>query len=1131
MSNEFKVWTQLSEGSWKCNVCNSIINQNLVASVQKRHESSQTHIRKVSKILYQSTVSKDSSKESVSGVASGVSGNIEEGIRKEEPLENREINVIESANIEEIETEHLNDIEIGDVAAIEQNTTVNVDTEFETKYVSDLETQQLKDVREDNKKGDNEVETETEGSDEIPFFAMLFESDVGSEDPDFSNNEDSSTDSDSNEAHEQLEDDDLVADPPIPGAAYEKLKKGWYHDPDVAQFAQGKYFPFASELEYEVTDLYTKTGAATISRYLQNRISKVFRSCKPPTHSRILKLRSNIRELLNYNPVAFELDEGRIVYYIPIIASLRLAFANPKTRSLLKVLPVDTEIQMELYHSKKWLNEIKTPMVRLSQTGLDVFVDELYKLSESDGFLPTTFFEDSRGKIFAVGHHCILGPNTVLVKNHLYKVEVNNIIEYFQCTNLVKIVFECGKSATLRNFEQSMRNGSALRLRACGRRVFNVPITLFNDDTSGNESKKWNKYESILFTLAGLPFKESQLQHNIFFVCTSKDFKAIESGVVVVNCMRELRTGVVVYDSYLREEVLIIGKFLGLYHISHLILGVIMQNVGDNPALSAQVSHSGTKSNHPCRICKVITPSTAPELLNFLKKPDAAFNIFQETKEILINLKRKHQADKLSINQVKKVLKENSISDTFFSKFLENNMQVPWMNPFLGYVGEEPFTEGALDTPVELLHCVLLGIVKYATIATITRIPDTTDLKSAIEGIAQDGLATKLRGHYMVRNNIHFYSSYAPVQVHYVGSRNGKDFRSFIQIAPFVFQNIVSNAELTVWKSLSHLTAMLYATTVSPDYETNVNNALDFFIVNASATPLFADLVKPKLHLLRHVTLFTDRYGPLVGSATENFEGSNKIIRSVLIHSDRQDTSKDTAVTFATTRSLQHLGDGGYYRLHGAYHSNLALVRVIERATIPHQIHTDSFVAVILSNTTQFYKVCEVEKSRVTGVEYVLNGSYHLDCPIIEITNTTNMFDIAQATLINVQHHCRDACQIRNKRSTTEGSRHKQYISHIGNEEYIINLCSFKTRRMLEHLVQITEPVSPSTFETAVKTGFKLMQEKREVAKAQSRAKRQAKHRHEPAVAIQVTATQPTRMSTRAKKHVVTANSSSSDSE
>lgn len=44
-----------------------------------------------------------------------------------------------------------------------------------------------------------------------------------------------------------------------------------------------------------------------------------------------------------------------------------------------------------------------------------------------------------------------------------------------------------------------------LRDKAAGRPVVMLPLVLFSDDTSGNKSKKWHKFDSWSVMLAGLP--------------------------------------------------------------------------------------------------------------------------------------------------------------------------------------------------------------------------------------------------------------------------------------------------------------------------------------------------------------------------------------------------------------------------------------------------------------------------------------------------------------------------------------------------------------------------------------------------------------------------------------------------
>ncbi|KAJ6628091.1 hypothetical protein B0H10DRAFT_1697176, partial [Mycena sp. CBHHK59/15] len=59
------------------------------------------------------------------------------------------------------------------------------------------------------------------------------------------------------------------------------------------------------------------------------------------------------------------------------------------------------------------------------------------------------------------------------------------------------------------------------RLKGKGHRVHSVPLWTYCDDTSGNVSKKWNKHNSVLLTLAGLPREYTQMLYNVHFIATS----------------------------------------------------------------------------------------------------------------------------------------------------------------------------------------------------------------------------------------------------------------------------------------------------------------------------------------------------------------------------------------------------------------------------------------------------------------------------------------------------------------------------------------------------------------------------------------------------------------------------------
>lgn len=76
--------------------------------------------------------------------------------------------------------------------------------------------------------------------------------------------------------------------------------------------------------------------------------------------------------------------------------------------------------------------------------------------------------------------------------------------------------------------------GNHWRNIAQGARVYTIPIWLYCDDTSGNVSKKWNKHNSFLFTLAGLPRTQVHQEYNVHFLSTSNIAPPLEmmDGIV-----------------------------------------------------------------------------------------------------------------------------------------------------------------------------------------------------------------------------------------------------------------------------------------------------------------------------------------------------------------------------------------------------------------------------------------------------------------------------------------------------------------------------------------------------------------------------------------------------------------------
>ena len=77
--------------------------------------------------------------------------------------------------------------------------------------------------------------------------------------------------------------------------------------------------------------------------------------------------------------------------------------------------------------------------------------------------------------------------------------------------------------------------GNRWRIIAGGARVYSFPIWLYCDDVSGNQSKRWNKHYSFLFSAAGLPRALFQHEYHVHFLCTSNLAAPLEMMDGIVN--------------------------------------------------------------------------------------------------------------------------------------------------------------------------------------------------------------------------------------------------------------------------------------------------------------------------------------------------------------------------------------------------------------------------------------------------------------------------------------------------------------------------------------------------------------------------------------------------------------------
>ena len=234
------------------------------------------------------------------------------------------------------------------------------------------------------------------------------------------------------------------------------------------------------------------------------------------------------------------------------------------------------------------------------------------------------------------------------------------------------------------------------------------------------------------------------------------------------------------------------------------------------------------------------------------------------------------------------------------------------------------------DTPVEILHVVLLGFVKYLWRDLVqNQLGNNTEKKNL--------LATRLSSFDVSGLGISPLAGQTLVQ--YSGSLTGRDFRAIAQAAPFVAYDLVSEDCLNTWVALSRLIPLIWQPEIEDIDAHCVSLHSYVIIISYSAIQVLLDreiehfllcaarwtirwFNKPKFHILLHLTEHIRRFGPAILFATEAFESFNAIIRAKSVHSNRHAPSRDIALAFAQSNRIRHLLSGGYFNIQSLVVSN-----------------------------------------------------------------------------------------------------------------------------------------------------------------------------------------------------------------
>lgn len=105
------------------------------------------------------------------------------------------------------------------------------------------------------------------------------------------------------------------------------------------------------------------------------------------------------------------------------------------------------------------------------------------------------------------------------------------------------------------------------------------------------------------------------------------------------------------------------------------------------------------------------------------------------------------------------------------------------------------------DTPVEILHVILLGFVKY-----LWRDVVQNQLKNKANSLE----TLKIRLSSFDVSGLGISPLAGKTLVQYAGSLTGRDFRTIAQVAPFVIYDFVPKDCLATWTALSKLIPLVW---------------------------------------------------------------------------------------------------------------------------------------------------------------------------------------------------------------------------------------------------------------------------------------------------------------------------------
>lgn len=761
-------------------------------------------------------------------------------------------------------------------------------------------------------------------------------------------------------------------------------------------FDSNPYFPFKNKMEM-IIFLFFKCGKTMFSRKQITKIMALMTEVLKASHERrgTATMFNPLTDLPPLNRIfdyqkrsrtsipKFNTDKQIVIkstgeavdlYMIKPSDHIKLLLGNPVKADQLSCLPDRTPgVRLALNQGEKWVQhpEFRHPMLSTSVSRLDqdLYIGDCVEYHHNNNMYIISNFFLENGIVMFECYRILKFPEiqyTVIVENSRTAFPINGL------HSLATIApFQQGQEGSLRSVRFNNSTGECqvgalteehtifvdkiTRTRrwftdihgiSKPMKVKMIPIILWSDDTSGGSSKKWNPYETFLMNIAAMELKERNKYDNQFFICTHTKLNAMEMVCPISQDLEVLeKSGMIMYDVLSGESVLVFAPVLFL--------------AGDNVRHAELCLSKGSRATCPCRRCFwQVDPQ--PSRNNNFATFDITMNDFSappRTKQHLLDF----AVNRLPEMEGDGILLQNR------GRNLEAQFTKSW--GLLGFklTGAESLLcldalDLTLDTPVEALHTILLGITKYALNIAFGNFVNNAQ-KLEIERVCRTYKSKAYQRN--LYSSLRFHKSFL-----------GRDFKIVVQQLPtilgicirespqfHVFREVGSlraqqfQALFAVFDYLGDLVSILYMERINinlPQYlqeihriATNLVNQLNSLTHTALVTNnrrsraqtstdvssqephiytaysnMSGSLVnRLKTHLLIHLAQDISRFGSIIHTEAERGEQFNKEVHRALEMTNRHETNRDTCRLFWEKLMFKQIARGGTWD-DGKYFAN-----------------------------------------------------------------------------------------------------------------------------------------------------------------------------------------------------------------